>query len=91
MSIVRLVWHLLAVVGLVTTAGGLWFAAQGVGATATPGPIETAVSRTARHWLVPASQRARTNPEPGTAETLADGMAHWADHCASCHANDGIG
>ena len=23
--------------------------------------------------------------------TLKDGMAHWADHCASCHANDGSG
>ena len=22
---------------------------------------------------------------------LADGRAHWADHCATCHANDGSG
>jgi hypothetical protein len=22
---------------------------------------------------------------------LAEGLAHWADHCASCHSNDGSG
>jgi mono/diheme cytochrome c family protein len=89
--VVRLAWHVLAVVGLVTTIGGLWFASQGVSATATPGPIETAVARTARHWMVPGAARARVNPDAGTAETLRDGMAHWADHCASCHGNDGSG
>jgi len=88
---VRFVWHLLALVGLATSLGGLWFAAQGVSATATPGPLETSVARTARHWLVPAAMRARVNPEAGSAETLKDGLAHWADHCASCHGNDGSG
>ena len=90
-TLVRFVWHVLALVGLATTLGGLWFAAQGVGATATPRPIETAVARTARHWLVPAAMRARVNPEAGSADTLKEGLAHWADHCASCHGNDGSG
>jgi mono/diheme cytochrome c family protein len=90
-TIVRALWHLLAVVGLATTVGGVWFAAQGVNATATPGPIETAVSRAARHYLLPAALRGRQNPVPSSAESLADGKAHWADHCASCHANDGSG
>jgi len=91
MTVVRLLWHVLALVGLATTTGGLWFAAQGVSATATPGAVETAVARTARHWLVPAALRARVNPEVASAETLKDGLAHWADHCASCHGNDGSG
>src|SRR5204863_6298374 len=26
-----------------------------------------------------------------TDDVLADGRAHWADHCAICHANDGSG
>jgi mono/diheme cytochrome c family protein len=26
-----------------------------------------------------------------TTEALAEARAHWADHCASCHANDGSG
>lgn len=90
-TLMRIVWHLLALVGLATVAGGAWFASQGVSATATPGPLETRLARTARHWLVPAADRARTNPEPATDETLRGGMAHWADHCASCHGNDGSG
>ncbi len=28
---------------------------------------------------------------PNTPEVLAEARAHWADHCASCHANDGSG
>ena len=91
MRILRLVWHLLAVVGVAAVAGGVWFAGTGVSARPTPGAVETRVSRAARHWLVPAAARARVNPEPGTAQTLADGRAHWADHCATCHGNDGSG
>jgi len=28
---------------------------------------------------------------PNTPEVIADARAHWADHCASCHPNDGSG
>ena len=28
---------------------------------------------------------------PNTEEAIAEGRAHFADHCASCHANDGSG
>jgi len=31
------------------------------------------------------------NPIPNTAENLAEARAHWADHCAICHANNGGG
>ena len=91
MRILRLVWHVMALVGVATVAGGAWFASQGLSARPTPGPVETRVSRAARHWLVPRDARARVNPDPATPDTLKAGMAHWADHCASCHANDGSG
>jgi mono/diheme cytochrome c family protein len=90
-KLLRGLWHALAVLGLVTLAGAIWFARQGVSATPTPGPVETALSRAARHYLIPAAARARTNPSPGTDETLRAGLEHWADHCASCHGNDGSG
>jgi mono/diheme cytochrome c family protein len=89
--VLRIVWHGLAVVGVATVAGAIWFASQGISAKPTPGPIETRLSRAARHYAIPAAARARTSPTPGTADTLRAGLEHWADHCASCHGNDGAG
>jgi mono/diheme cytochrome c family protein len=40
---------------------------------------------------MPAEAKARTNPIPSTPEVIAEGREHWADHCFSCHANDGSG
>ena len=91
MKAIRFLWHGLAVVGLLSVAGAVWFAGQGISAKPAPGALETSVSRAARHYLVPASARARTSPTPDTPETLQSGLEHWADHCASCHGNDGAG
>ena len=63
----------------------------GLGTGAEPGGVETTAARAARRFAVPAATRALRNPVPVSAEALADGMAHYADHCASCHANDGSG
>jgi hypothetical protein len=42
--------------------------------------------------LVNAGRREiQDNPIPNTPEILAEASAHWADHCFSCHANDGSG
>lgn len=91
MVILRGLWNGLAVVGLVTLLGAVWFSRQGISAKPTPGPIETSLSRAARHYLIPSAARARVSPAPGTEETLREGLEHWADHCASCHGNDGSG
>ena len=40
---------------------------------------------------IPSSARALPNPIPVSADVIAEGMAHYADHCATCHANDGSG
>ena len=32
-----------------------------------------------------------TNPVASSPETVRAGMDHWADHCATCHGNDGRG
>ena len=56
-----------------------------------PTRIEAAVARTVRHWAVPSDLRHRKNPIPLTPETLAEARAHFADHCATCHGNDGRG
>ena len=47
--------------------------------------------RGARRWATPPEIRARVNPAGATTETVRAGLEHWADHCATCHGNDGTG
>jgi mono/diheme cytochrome c family protein len=56
-----------------------------------PSAAEAFLARRMRSWATPADLRDATNPLPLTDALLADGRAHWADHCASCHGNDGKG
>jgi len=49
------------------------------------------LARTERGLAIPASAKTAKNPFPSTAENLSDGREHFADHCATCHANDGSG
>lgn len=56
-----------------------------------PGPIETRVARTLRNWSVPLRYRKLANPVACSSDTLDRARAHWADHCAVCHANNGSG
>lgn len=90
-ALVKGVWHLLAMVGGVAVLTTLWLWNSGIGTKPPPGRIETAVSRVARTAMIPAPARRLRNPEPATSENIRSGLEHWADHCASCHANSGAG
>jgi mono/diheme cytochrome c family protein len=63
----------------------------GLRATVTPGALETRLARIARGVAIPAAARGLRNPVAATPEAVAAGRAHFADHCALCHANDGSG
>jgi mono/diheme cytochrome c family protein len=84
-------WHLLAFIGVLSGLAGVWLWNSGITTRATPGPIETAVSRAARSAMIPKGARELPNPEPATSDNIRAGLEHWADHCASCHGNDGSG
>ena len=76
----------------VVVAAGLTYArASGLRATPPPSPIEETIARSVRRFAVPAADARRTNPVPLSEAALAEGLAHYADHCASCHAIDGSG
>jgi mono/diheme cytochrome c family protein len=64
---------------------------RGFSARDNPSAIETYVARTARRLSIPGSERNATNPFAPTPEVLAEARAHFADHCATCHGNDGSG
>lgn len=72
-----------ATIAFVTTTG--------LSARATPGAIEIAMARRLRAWAVPSEYRELRNPVLRNEESVRNGMAHFADHCATCHANDGSG
>jgi mono/diheme cytochrome c family protein len=65
--------------------------ARGFRANESPSTVERWIARKARSAAVPSEARARANPVANTPEVLAQARAHWADHCAVCHANDGAG
>jgi len=64
---------------------------HGFSARDNPSLIETFVARTARSLAVPAGAKRMRNPFPNTPDNLAQARAHFADHCAICHANNGSG
>lgn len=89
--IARLFVLLLALLGAAVLVFGALFLRDGISARLEPSPIEASVARRLRALAIPRDVAARPNPVAASAEALADGMAHFADHCASCHANDGSG
>ncbi len=85
---------ILALVLLAAIAGALGLLRTlryGFSARDEPTALEAFMARTMRHYSVPADLRGKKNPLPASAETVAAGRAHFADHCASCHGNDGKG
>lgn len=87
-------WSLVVVVGLaVVTVGAAMcgLVSRGVSAGNDPTWGERVVARQMRHLAIPRDARSRENPVPTTAEVLAEARAHFADHCAVCHDNDGSG
>jgi mono/diheme cytochrome c family protein len=81
---------------LVLTAGlaigaGVSMLHNGLSARATPTAMEALLARNARHLAIPANARNEKNPVAPTDQNLQVAMAHFADHCAPCHGNDGGG
>lgn len=79
-----------AVLGLVAA-----IAAQilhdGLSTKATPTKMESMLARNARRLAIPSGARLQVSPVHSSNENLRQGMLHFADHCASCHGNDGSG
>ena len=79
---------------LVTIAGAVLaysIARGGLGTRTEPSAAEEFLARGMRRLATPAAARSRTNPLQPTAEVLREGLEHFADHCAVCHANNGSG
>lgn len=68
-----------------------WLVATGLSARDTPGALETRLAITLKRFAIPRGARELSNPMQATPEVLVEARRHFADHCASCHGNDGRG
>ena len=64
---------------------------NGLSTREQPTVTERVLARAARSWATPRGGRTATNPVTFSSEVWAESRAHFADHCATCHANDGSG
>ncbi|MGE3509011.1 MAG: hypothetical protein AB7N65_09020, partial [Vicinamibacterales bacterium] len=64
---------------------------RGLSAHDEPSRVEAILARAMRRWATPQSMRDRANPVEPTKAALEQALAHYADHCATCHANNGSG
>lgn len=69
----------------------LWFLPGTFSAKATPPEWEVKAARFLRHLATPSHFLKMSNPVHFSPEILAEGRHHFADHCATCHANNGSG
>ena len=86
-----LIVALLLIVGIGAVAFGLHMVRGGFSARDNPSAVEAYLAKMARKLSIPASQRDAKNPFTPTPKVLSEARSHFADHCATCHANDGSG
>ena len=91
---------LVAVLGIVVAASLLVVfgayvymrtAMHGFSARAEPSHTETMMALYARSTAMPSSARGLKNPVKISPDVQHESMAHFADHCFVCHANNGNG
>jgi cytochrome c len=83
------------VVGLGIVGAFGWVGYQlfttGFSAKTEPHALEILMARQIRHLAIPIEKRNAQNPIPLSPDVMKESVAHFADHCATCHANDGSG
>src|SRR6202050_2986862 len=91
----RLGWFLFGIVAAAALAlagmGMFVMGSNGFSANQTPRAAERWFARKVRSAAVPSHARALANPMVNSPGVQTEARAHWADHCAVCHANDGSG
>src|SRR5258708_17404067 len=92
MNLVRK-WTIFLGIATVVAIGiyGIRLIQRGFSTREQPSIAEAFMAQKARRWAMPAGARNLKNHVPATAEMLEHGQSHWADHCATCHANNGSG
>jgi len=92
---VRRVIHAFGICFLIVLIGGAfciaWMVHYGFSTRIPPSGLESAVAESMRALAVPSRYKSLKNPVTASPDVLREGIEHWADHCAICHANNGGG
>ena len=91
MRLRTLLWLIVAVIVAAGVLAGFSVIRRGLSARDEPSAIEDFVARRVRSLAAPRRARGLKNPVALTEEVLTDARGHFADHCATCHGNDGSG
>jgi mono/diheme cytochrome c family protein len=87
--------HLLLIVAVllvgIAIAMGVSILHNGLSARATPTALEAFFAQHAHRLSIPSDARNMHNSMPASDENLKAARDHFADHCSSCHGNDGGG
>jgi mono/diheme cytochrome c family protein len=77
----------------IVAVAGTMLVLQGRGVSARPEPsgIEKRMALLMRSWMTPPTYKGLKNPVSATDDNFIAAREHFADHCASCHGNDGSG
>ena len=88
------IWAIVVAIAAIVVGAGIYsvrLIQYGFSAREKPTLLEASLVRKARRWAIPSKAKHLENPMRANAEMLEDGRNHWADHCATCHANNGSG
>ena len=81
----------LVLVAIVCIVGFTTLKAGGMSADQEPGGLEHAIATRLVKISVPSESRSAVNPFANNADAWQTAVAHYEDHCATCHGGDGRG
>ena len=87
----RAIFLLVLAAAVITIAGVVSVVRRGFSAREQPSALENYLATSVHALAVPTRARNERNPFLPSPDVLAEARAHFADHCAICHANDGSG
>ena len=90
-TLLRIVLIPIAIGAIVLVVASVFMKGKGFSARDQPSHLETVVATQFRKLAMPRDARDRKNPVAASPEVIEAGLTHFADHCATCHANDGGG
>jgi mono/diheme cytochrome c family protein len=90
-TLIRITALALVLAAALITVAAVSVISRGLSTRVPPTAAEAFVARSVRALATPRAVRAMPNPVALTPAVREEAFAHFADHCASCHGNDGSG